>query len=152
MDSLALVWFGAMVLFLMLESSTVSLVSIWFAGGALAAVIVNLCGGEIWLQVAIFVVVSLGLLAALRPMTRKYFTPKLEKTNADALIGTTGRVLEDIDNNLSQGRVKLGALEWSARSSDGSPIPKDTMIRADRIEGVKVFVSEIKEEITWKVS
>ena len=150
MDSLAIVWFGAMILFLALESSSISLISIWFAGGALAAVITNFCGGEAWLQVVVFLIVSVALLAALRPAIRKFFTPKLIKTNTDALIGTTGRVLEEIDNDLAQGRVKLGALEWSARSSDGKPIPKDTMIRADRIEGVKLFVSEVKEEITWK--
>ena len=150
MDSLAIIWFCAMIGFLALETSTVSLVSIWFAGGALAAVIVNFCGGQLWLQVAVFVVVSVALLAALRPMIRKFFSPKLVKTNADAIIGTTGRVLEEINNDLSQGRVKLGALEWSARSSDGQIIAKDSMIRADRIEGVRVFVSEVKEEVTWK--
>ena len=149
MNTLALIWFGAMLLFLMLESSTVSLVSIWFAGGALAAMIANFCGAQLWLQVVLFVVVSLGLLASLRPMIRKFFTPKLVPTNSEALIGTNGRVLEEINNDLSTGRVKAGALEWSARSSDGQIIPKDTMIRVDRIEGVKVFVSkaEIKEEV-----
>ena len=64
------------------------------------------------------------------------------KTNADALIGATGRVTQDIDNDLSQGQVKLSGMEWSARSTQGDKIPTDTMIRVDRIEGVKVFVSK----------
>ena len=142
MNTFAIIWFGAMLLFLMLESSTVSLVSIWFAAGSLCAMITNFCGGALWLQVVIFLAVSIVLLASLRPMIRKFFTPKLVKTNADALIGATGRVTQDIDNDLSQGQVKLSGMEWSARSTQGDKIPTDTMIRVDRIEGVKVFVSK----------
>ena len=142
MNTFAIIWFGAMLLFLMLESSTVSLVSIWFAAGSLCAMITNFCGGALWLQVVIFLAVSIVLLASLRPMIRKFFTPKLVKTNADALIGATGRVTQDIDNDLSQGQVKLSGMEWSARSTLGDKIPTDTMIRVDRIEGVKVFVSK----------
>ena len=142
MNTFAIIWFGAMLLFLMLESSTVSLVSIWFAAGSLCAMITNFCGGALWLQVVIFLAVSIVLLASLRPMIRKFFTPKLVKTNADALIGATGRVTQDIDNDLSQGQVKLSGMEWSARSTQGNKIPTDTMIRVDRIEGVKVFVSK----------
>ena len=142
MNTFAIIWFGAMLLFLMLESSTVSLVSIWFAAGSLCAMITNFCGGALWLQVVIFLAVSIVLLASLRPMIRKFFTPKLVKTNADALIGATGRVTQDIDNDLSQGQVKLSGMEWSARSTQGDKIPTDTRIRVDRIEGVKVFVSK----------
>ena len=141
MNPIAGVWFVAMVLFLCIEASTVGLVSIWFAAGALSAMIVGLCGGALWLQVTVFMVVSIASLASLRPLTKKYFKPKLVKTNVDAVIGSTGRVLEDINNDLSTGRVKLAGLEWSARSSSGEPIPAQTMIRADRVEGVKVYVS-----------
>lgn len=140
-DPMVAVWFGALVLFLLIESQTVSVVSLWFAAGALAGMITALCSGPIWLQAVLFFAVSIALLACLRPVVRKYFTPRLAKTNVDSVVGTTGPVMEDIDNLQSTGRVKLGGMEWSARSTTGQPIAKDTIVRVDRIEGNKVFVS-----------
>lgn len=141
MDPMVAVWFGALVVFLVIEAQTVSVVSAWFAFGALAAMIAALCGGALWLQAVLFLAVSIALLACLRPLVRKYFTPRLTKTNVDSVIGTVGPVVEDIDNVQSVGRVKLGGMEWSARSTNGQPIPKETLVRVDRIEGNKVFVS-----------
>ena len=141
MNMSAIAWFVLMIVFLLVEASTVCVVSIWFAVGALSAMIASLLGGQLWLQVVLFLVISAALLAALRPITKKYFTPKLVKTNVDAVIGTTGIVLEPIDNVHSTGRVKLSGMEWTARSTNGEPIEKDTLIRVDRVEGVKVYVS-----------
>ena len=138
-------WLALMIVFLVVEASTVSVVSLWFAAGALAALLTDVLGGPIWLQILLFVVVSGILLWQLRPITKKYFTPKLTRTNVDAVAGTTGTVLEDIDNTAATGRVKLGAMEWSARSTDGTPISAGTLIRVDKVEGVKVFVTVIKE-------
>ena len=139
------VWAILFLLFIWIEASTVSLVSIWFSAGALAAAIAELAGGEIWLQVLLFVVVSGVLLAALRPVTRKHFTPKLTKTNVDAVIGATGKVIDCIDNDGAQGRVKLGAMEWTARSTTGEKIEEGALVKVDRIEGVKAFVSPVEE-------
>lgn len=141
MNWFALVWLVLLVIFIMAEASTVTVVSLWFAVGALSAMVAALLGAELWLQATLFAVVSVILLCSLRPIVRKYFTPKLTKTNVDALVGTTGRVTEKIDNTLSQGRVKLGAMEWSARSTAGETVEEGTLVRVDRIEGVKVFVT-----------
>ena len=138
-------WLALIIVFLVVEASTVSVVSLWFAAGALAALLTDVLGGPIWLQILLFVVVSGALLWQLRPITKKYFTPKLTRTNVDAVAGTMGTVLEDIDNTAATGRVKLGAMEWSARSTDGMPISAGTLIRVDKVEGVKVFVTVIKE-------
>ena len=143
MNWFALVWLVLLVVFIMAEASTVTVVSLWFAVGALTAMVAALLGAELWLQAVLFAVVSVVLLCALRPIVRKYFTPKLTKTNVDALVGTTGRVTEKIDNTLSQGRVKLGAMEWSARSTAGETVEEGTLVRVDRIEGVKVFVTQV---------
>ena len=142
MNWYAMVWFVLMVIFIAAEASTVSLVSTWFAVGSLVAMVASLLGGQLWLQVVLFVVISGGLLALLRPFVKKYFAPKLVKTNVDAVIGTTGMVLETIDNDLGTGRVKLAGMEWSARSSNGQKFDVNTRIRVDKVEGVKVFVSE----------
>ena len=143
----AIIWLVLMVVFLMIEGASVSMVSLWFGAGALAALIVALIGGEIWLQVLVFFTVSIVLLAALRPLARKYLTPKLARTNIDSVIGQTGTVTADIDNISAQGQVRLASMEWTARSTSGDPIPAGTLIRVDRIEGVKVFVSPLQVEV-----
>lgn len=144
MEYMAAVWFGFLVLFIWMEASTVTMISAWFALGALASMITALCGGELWLQMVVFFAVSIAFLLMLRPLARKHFTPKIVKTNVDSIIGTQGVVLEEIDNIAAKGRVKLGSMEWSARSTSGTPIPSDSLVKVDRIEGVKVFVTAVK--------
>ncbi len=138
-------WLILMIVFLAMEASTVTLVSVWFAAGALAALAAAMCGAQLWLQLVLFFGVSGILLAALRPLARKYFKPRITKTNVDAVVGTQGYVTQDIDNISARGQVKLGAMEWSARSSDGTVIPKGTLVSVDKIEGVKAFVTPVKQ-------
>ena len=148
MNWAAIVWFLLMVLFIIVEANTVAVVSAWFAAGALVAMLASILGGQLWLQVVLFFTASAMLLLSLRPMVRKYFTPKLVKTNVDLVIGMRGPVTERIDNLTSCGQVKLGAMVWSARSSSGQPIEAGTVIRVDRVEGVKVFVSPAEVNAT----
>ena len=129
------------------QAGTVTLVSLWFAAGALAAMIVSLCAGPIWLQAVVFLAVSGVLLALLRPLVRRYVTPKAVRTNVDGVIGTEGYVTADIDNVRAVGSVKLGGMTWTARSTDGSVIPTGTLVKVDRIEGVKAFVTPVKEPV-----
>lgn len=149
MNWAAMIWLILMVVFLIVEAATVTLASIWFAGGALCALAVSLLGLKVWVQVTAFLVVSAALLAALRPLTKKYLTPKVTATNVDAVIGSTGLVTAAVDNVTATGQVKLGAMEWTARSTTGEPIPAGTIVRVDRIEGVKVFVTvaEVPETV-----
>ena len=143
----SVLWFVLLVVFILVEASTVTMVSIWFVIGALAAMIVSFLGGQFWLQIVVFLAVSAVLLIALRPVTKKFLSPRIVKTNVDSVIGAKGRVTASIDNVEAKGQVKLGAMEWTARSTDGSPIEKDTLVTVDRIEGVKVFVTPVKEEV-----
>ena len=144
MNWAAIIWLVLLVMFVMTEASTVAVVSLWFAIGALAAMIANLLGAEVWLQAVVFLVVSCSLLCALRPLVRKYFTPKLTRTNVDSVVGSMGLVTSEINNITSQGQVKLGAMEWTARSTSGEPVKAGTRIRVDRVEGVKVFVTPVE--------
>ena len=141
-----IVWLVLMIVFLVAESQSVTMVSLWFAAGALGALIAELCGAELWLQIVIFYVVSIILLASLRPIVRKYFTPKITKTNVDSIVGQTGLVTADINNISAQGQVKLGAMEWTARSTSGENIPQGTLVKVDKIEGVKAFVTPVAEK------
>ena len=137
----AIFWLGAMIVFLLAEAATVTLVSIWFAAGALAAIVVALTGGGLGFQVTVFLLVAALMLISLRGVVRKYIRPKMVRTNVDAVIGTTGIVTTPINNVAALGQVKLSGMEWSARSTDGTHIPENTLVKVDRVEGVKVFVS-----------
>ena len=144
MEFFTILWLALMVVFLVTEAATVTMVSLWFAAGSLAALAASLLHAPVWLQVVLFLAVSALLLAALRPMARKHFTPKLSKTNVDAVVGSRGYVTADIDNVSATGAVKLGAMEWTARSTAGCAIPKGTLVQVDKIEGVKAFVTPVE--------
>ena len=139
----AFVWLGLMILFLIAEGATVSLVSLWFAAGAVVAMFAALLGAGVWLQTGLFLAISGALLLMLRPIVRRYLAPKITATNVDSLVGATGLVTVAIDNVTASGQVKLGAMEWTARSTTGENIPQGSMIRVDRIEGVKVYVTPV---------
>lgn len=142
-----IIWLALLIGFLILEAATVTMVSLWFAVGSLAALIVAATGGSPGFQIFVALAVSAVLLACLRPLVRKHFTPGLTKTNVDAIVGSRGYVTADIDNVSATGTVKLGAMEWTARSASGEPLPKGTLVKVDRIEGVKVFVSPVEIEV-----
>ena len=142
-----ILWFVLLVLFIGAEAATVTMVSAWFAVGALAAVIAALLGGQLWLQIVLFLGVSGISLAMLRPIAKKYFDPRITRTNVDALAGKTCQVVAAIDNLTAQGQVKIGDVEWSARSTNGEAIPAGTQVRIDRLEGVKVYVTPVTVEV-----
>ena len=136
------IWAGLAVVFLIVEAACpIHLVSIWFVVGSLVAMIAAMLHWALWLQITLFVLVSGALLAMLWPAVRKYLNPAVEKTNVEAIIGSVGLVTVAIDNLTATGQVKLGAMEWTARSTTGQSIPVGTIVRVDKIEGVKAFVS-----------
>lgn len=144
MNWAAIFWISLLVIFLVAEAATVTMVSLWFAVGAVAALIVCLLGGSILGQTVVFLLVSAVMLTLLRPMVRKFVTPKLTRTNVDSIIGATGYVTVAVDNQKAEGQAKLGAMVWTARSTSGEPIPEGILVKVDRIEGVKVFVTPVE--------
>lgn len=135
-----IIWLALLIVFAITEGVTVALVSIWFMGGALAALIAALCGAELWVQVVLFFTVSILLLLCLRPLSKRLIKQKKVATNADSNIGKEAVVTERIDNLQGIGAVRISGVEWSARSADGSEIEKGAVVRVLRIEGVKVCV------------
>ena len=149
MNWAATTWFVLMLAFLVVEAACpIHLVSVWFAAGAVIAAIVAMLGGDLWLQVTLFVVISGGLLLALWPFVKKFLNPRHSATNLDSVIGSEGYVITAIDNHSAVGQVKLGGMEWSARSTNGKPVEVGTLVKVDRIEGVKVYVSAVEAEVT----
>lgn len=146
MNIWAIIWLILMVVFLIMEAATVQLISTWFAVGSLAAMIVALLGGEVWLQILVFLTIAIVLLALLWPMARKHLKPKLVATNADALIGRVCLVTEAIDP-LEGGRVKVGDVTWTARVESGDIIPAGSRVKIMKIQGSKVIVEQVKKEV-----
>jgi len=144
---MAVIWLVLLVAFLAAEAATVKMISIWFSGGALAAMVVSLIGGDLWLQVLVFFTVSIVLLILLFPVVKKHLKPRLVATNADSLVGKTCLVTEQIDNLAGSGRVQVGDVTWSARSEGGETIPAGTKVTILKIQGVKVYVEEEKKEV-----
>lgn len=144
------IWLAALIVFAILEVSTSALVSVWFMGGSLVALISTLLGAPVWLQLVLFFAVSAVLLLLLRPLARKYLTPRKTATNARSNIGKTAIVTEPIDNLKGTGAVRIAGVRWSARSTDDSVLEEGTEVLVKEIQGVKVCVE--KTEKTEEVS
>ena len=145
--NMAVVWLVILVACLALEIATLGLSSIWFAIGALAATVVALLHGPLWLQNTLFVAVSLLLLFFTRPIAVKYFNKDRVKTNVEGLIGKQAIVISEIDNLQGIGQITVGGQEWSARSmADTVKFPVGTVVEVTAVQGVKLIVKERKEE------
>ncbi|MDO4846331.1 MAG: NfeD family protein [Oscillospiraceae bacterium] len=146
MGDYSIVWAVAAVAFVIVEAATSALVSVWFIGGSVAALIASLLGAAPLVQIVLFFVLSGALLALLRPIAKRSAIRRIP-TNADRIIGLDGVVTEAIDGLRSKGAIRVDGKEWTARASDGSNIPEGSVVRVDRIEGVKAFVTK-KEEMS----
>jgi len=135
------VWLILAIIFVVAECMTVGLVSIWFAGGALTAMLLSMAGASIVWQAIAFLVVSAVLLVATRPLVKKYLLNKKAKTNYESVIGEVAKVIETIDNYNLTGVAFADGKEWMARStSDVVVLEKGTLVKVTAIEGVKLMV------------
>ena len=137
------VWLIVIAVLLVVEFATAALTTIWFAGGALLALICAFLGGPVWLQVFLFAVGSVVLLFLTRPLAVKYLNKGAVHTNADSLIGKEAVVTERIDNLRSTGAVQVNGQVWTARSVNPEhTIEKDEVVMVRAIEGVKLIVGK----------
>ena len=141
MDEMKILWIIILVMAIIIEVPTMGLTTIWFAGGAIAALIMELLGVSTYLQIAAFLVVSLALLYFTRPMAVKYFNMERTKTNIDCLIGRQAVVTEEVHNLNGTGKVTVAGQEWSARSIDEQLfLEKGKIVKIVEIKGVKLIV------------
>lgn len=141
-----LIWAGLTVLFVLVELATYGLASIWFALGALAALIAAALGAPLWLQVVMFAVVSVASLVLTRPLARKFVNSRSQPTNADRVIGAPARVTEEINDFNGTGAVSVDGKLWSARSADGVVVPVGAHVTVREIRGVRLIVSPEPEQ------
>ena len=145
MSEMMILWLIVLAATLVIEAITMGLTTIWFSGGALAALIIELLNGSIFVQIIVFLIISLLLLFYTRPIAMKHFNKERAKTNLDSLIGKTAVVTIPIHNLQESGQVIVEGKEWTARSIDSSKkFEKEALVRIVSIQGVKLIVEEIE--------
>ena len=141
MDYMAWIWLAVIVLAVAIEATSPQLVSIWFAVGALASLVASMLVWPLWVQLLLFVGVTLLSVLLTRPLVKKRLDVRTVQTNSDRYVGMQGIVLQTIDNTQGVGQVKVQGSIWAARSEQADvKIPENTTVTVVRIEGVKLIV------------
>ena len=141
MSEMVTLWRVVLIVSIGVEVATLGLTSIWFAGGAVVAVIVAAFHGPVWLQILLFFAVSLLLLFFTRPIAVRYFNRDRVRTNVESMIGRQAIVTSEIDNLQGIGQVTVGGQEWSARTeADGMNLQPGTVVDIVAVNGVKLIV------------
>ncbi|MCC8168523.1 MAG: NfeD family protein [Clostridiales bacterium] len=142
-----MLWLVLLIVFLAVELVTIGLTSIWFAAGALVALVIAGFGGGIGIQAAAFLAVSIILIAATRPFAQRIINSRTQKTNKDALIGTEIVIREPVNNRAQTGTAFADGKEWTVRSTeDGEVLEEGTLAKVVSISGVKLIVERIRRE------
>lgn len=147
MEKELMIWLGLLIAFLIIEVATVGLTTIWMAGGALVALLLNLAGLNLWGQIGAFLVVSFLLLFFTRPFAMKYINSHHEKTNYEGIIGKVVRITETVDNREETGTAVVNGLEWTTRAErNNERLEKGQLAKVVDISGVKLIVKKYEEE------
>ena len=142
--TMAIIWLIALIVLVIIEIISQGLTTIWFAGGSLVALISTFCGANQFVQIAIFLVVSIILLIFTRPIAMLHFNKKVVPTNVETLPGEVCVITEAVDNIGAKGKAELNGMEWTVRSaSEGILIPEGARAKVLRVEGVKLIVEQV---------
>ena len=140
---LTIFWLILVAVMLVIEIFTMGLTTIWFSLGAVAAAIAAGLGAPLWVQILLFTVVSVVIMILVRPFALKVMDRNRTKTNIDEVIGQQAEVIEAIDNQREQGRVRFRGVEWMARSVDGSTVAAGDVVTVEEVSGVKLLVKKL---------
>ena len=140
MNEMVILWLIVLILAIVIEVITLGLTSIWFAGGAILAIIAALLHANIGIQIALFVLSTILLLYFTRPIAVKYFNKDRVRTNAESIVDKQGIVIAEVDNLKGVGQVSVGGQEWSARSANDDQILEEgSVVEIVAISGVKLI-------------
>lgn len=135
-----IIWLVAVVAFIILEASTYQMVCVWFIVGSIGGMIASMLGAGFWVQMSVFLVISIALLILMRPMAMKRLNSHKVKTNADSLIGKKVLITETVDNTKATGQGKVDGTIWTIRAEGDKIIEEGAVAEIKRIEGVKLIV------------
>ena len=138
--TMVFVWLVIAVVLGIFEAATVALVSIWFAIGAVAAMVPAYFNAPFWVQILVLILVSALCFVFTRPFFKKIIRVNKQPTNVDRLVGQEGVATDDIENIECRGKVFISGLTWSARSETGELIPQGAVVTVKKIEGATLVV------------
>lgn len=134
----SLVWLVLLIAFAILEGMTVALVSVWFAIGAAAALLVSVFTSSWLAQISVFLIVSAVMLALLRNYAKSRMMPAETPTNADLNVGKIAEVITAVTPEIP-GRVRLDGVDWQARSDAALAVSQ--LCRVLQVEGTTLVVA-----------
>ncbi|HPK67496.1 MAG TPA: NfeD family protein [Bacilli bacterium] len=139
------IWLGIFVLSVIIEAVEPDLVSIWFAAGALLAIILSIIPGvPFWVEIIVFLVVSFVLIFAIRPLAKKFLYKKEIKSNIEEKIGEKCVVIKAI-NELAHGEVKLNGVIWTAIARNKKEVfEEQSVVTIVGIDGNKLIVEKFE--------
>ena len=141
MEYLWVVWTTVIVAAVVAEVLIPGLVAIWFVPGGIVSLVLSLFSVDLWVQVLVFLLLSIAFLLCSRFIFRKLITKPSVKTNIDAVIGEKCVVTERVENLAGCGQVKVKGMEWSARTIDESEtLSVGDVVTVVAVEGVKLIV------------
>lgn len=142
-----MIWLVIFIILLLIEALTVGLVTIWFAGGALAAIAANSLGIGLIGQGVVFLLVSCLLFVFTRPWAMKYINKKRIKTNYEKEIGKVIKISERVDNLAQSGKSVVDGQEWTVRAeADKEILEIGELAKVVAVSGVKLIVEKYEEE------
>lgn len=140
-----MIWILIIIVALVIETITMGLTTIWFALAALITLFASFIGGDIWLQVGVFITSSALMLIFVYPIAKEKLKVGHEKTNYESMIGKVGRVIEPIDNVNATGLVKVDGQVWSAKASINDKIKEGYLVVVKDVKGVKLIVEKVEK-------
>ena len=142
-EIMIIIWFVIIIVAALIEMNTMDLTSIWFSVGALVAFVLSLTKVSTTVQIVAFVVVSVILIIAVRPVAKNYFKTNSISTNSDRLVGKVATCTKPIGVG-ERGEVKIDGKYWLAVTSGDEEIEIDEKVEVLAIEGVKLIVDKIR--------
>lgn len=140
-----IIWLGIFVLAIVIESLTADLVTIWFAFGGMIALIISFIPGvSWWIELIIFMVISVVSLLCLRPIASRLLKRNIVSSNVDEMIHKKGKMIKTCDE-INHGEVKINGVVWTAISSDEHKVIKEgSVVEVLAVDGNKLVVKEVE--------
>lgn len=135
-------WIYLIIILVIIEACTVSLVTVWYVASAVLAYIFSLYNDSLLIQVGIFAIVGTLLLITTRKKLQGLMDNKRVNTNIDRIIGYKGIVTADIVNGMT-GEVKVDGKRWSAVGD--TDILEGSQVIVLEINSVKLKVKKVEE-------
>lgn len=145
---MVIVWLIVFAVAMIVEAGTTALVSVWFAAGALGAMIAAEMGASVIVQLVVFALLAGLLLIFTRPILKKLFPHRFIPTNSELDIGKTAVVIETINSVNGEGRVRLAGIDWAAVSADGSCISEGESVIIKEIRSSRVVVERAERPVS----